>query len=207
VPSPPLAAAPAPLADGIYHATRAAWSPADPGRMLISVGRFDSCNTLPADSCTETGSPYADDEMGVDDLNPRNVSVPLDGATGVGLGGYGPEGDTATATGTQLTALMSALATAYEQLIGAPLRAGADPQHIVDDITAHPRLGFTAAPPDAGVLLFTFGDAPPVLFQVITDFDAANGPIADSGTGILRLNALEISGGKPTLYFYAGFYS
>jgi hypothetical protein len=175
--------------------------------MLISVGRFESCNTLPAESCSTTGPPYAEDEMGVDDLNPRTVSVPLDGTTGVGLGGYGPEGDTATATGTQLSALMSALASAYEELIGAPLRAGTDPQQIVDDITADPRRGFAAAPPDAGVLLFTFGDAPPVLFQVITDFDAANGPIADSGTGILRLNALGVSGGKPSLYFYAGFYS
>ena len=52
----------------------------------------------------------------------------------------------------------------------------------------------------------TYDNAPPILFQTLLDHDYG-GPMADSGTAILVLTALQVTGGHLTLYLYGGFYS
>jgi hypothetical protein len=214
--SPEFTAEGQPLADGLYWADVSEWSAADPTRLAVTVRRLVPCADGVAQCSPQGDGTYGADEVGVSDEE-RALDVTLDPSVAVELAGIDPAqvtpdsmgGVNRRSDGAALVTLLSALADSYDELVGAPVAAGASPESVVADLRANPRGGFSAAPDQLGQLYFTNGDAPSVLFQTVSLLDVDNfpQPLPRSGTSAVDLTALEVRDGALTLYFYAGFIS
>jgi len=211
--SPPLPTGATPLPDGDYFA-RMEWA-ADPAQPLqLTVYRFEQCSLLPASACENPGGPYESDELGIDESASYPLTVPLDDHVRVVLIGFsGFTEDTnalsssAEGNGTDLAELAVAVETAYSSVLAAPLEAGYDADAILADVSANPTGGF--GPGNDGSefsLSFTYGDAPPLLFQSPFNYDT-DPPTARRGTDVLFIPSIEVVDGQLTVYVYAGFYS
>ncbi|MET0325312.1 MAG: hypothetical protein ABW219_08825 [Ilumatobacteraceae bacterium] len=216
-PSPELTAAPAPLTDGRYPAEVVSWSPDDPTRLVLAVGRFVPCAVGVVDCGGGIdGQTFGPDETGVTTDQPRTLELTLDGSVGVGLVGIDLTQEPAdrmmgrmvAGDGTGLATLWSALAAAYDAEIAGPLAGGASGEAIAADLGANPRAGFSSAREDLlGTLYFSTGDdAPALLLQGITGIGGV-GPVERSGTAATHLTGIEVVDGRITVYVYAGFLS
>jgi hypothetical protein len=215
-PSPPIPADPSqPLDPGLYHAAR---TQPEPGNVETSTITFD---LSPFVTCGEPGimceEPFADGDVGVGPVV-REVTVPLDAAVEVVVGGFRCEGDVSFDTehmagdGTMLAALQTAFDADYARAVGSKLSEGATPDDIVAAISAAPTDGFTApACSGAGSLVYQPASGPGLLLQALTAWDPARGaPVVPVSASVewLRLTALQVDpSGAHTLFFYAGFLS
>jgi hypothetical protein len=211
--SPELTTGDQPLADGRYPVEVVGWSADDPTRLELDVHRFVPCATGLVD-CTQPGDDgtFPADAFGRSDES-RPLTVTLDGSVRVVVAGIdvaATRPDTAAGMlrrtdGTTFAGLLADLATSYDDVFGAPLAAGGDPEELLADITAAPRDGFTSARADRlGDVYFTSGDAPGLLLQSISDQGA---PLARSGTSGIDLGGVTVADGVLTLYYVAGFRS
>ena len=213
VASPPLPASGAALATGDYWVNMQ-WSinPADP--LQLDVFRFEQCNVLPVTACEDMGSPYPDEALGVDDSASVPLTVPLDDTVKVVLVGFrGSAVDPATnsnatvGNGTDLAELAAAVENGYANVLTARLAGGESREAIVADLSAHPSAGWGPGLDGSDFSLsFTFGDAPPLLFQAPFGYDDGT-PGDPRGTDVLRLVSIGMADGLITIYVYAGYYS
>ena len=209
VPSPFLPADGAPLLDGEYH-VQVTWAD-DPTQPLeLKLLRFVPCADLPEGSCENPDDPEA---IGVDVTTSVQLTLPLDADLRVALIGFGAydtaDGDAQAAIGTglDLASLAAAVDQAYAEVFAARLADGEAPNDIIDDVMANPVAGFEAAPLSAGGgITFTFGDAPPLLFQSPFHYDT-DPPTAGRGVDVLGIPSISVLDGVITLHVYAGFYS
>ena len=204
-PSPGLPAAGAPLADGAYRISFQ-W-PTDPSQPITAtVYRFEQCSLLPEGSCEDIGGPYPPDESGVDESTEYTLTFTLDSSIKVNLGGFtGGDGGWATGTGLDLAELLAALDADYQAAILDPIAGGASEEDVIAGLVASPAHGFAAPAEEfAGVIAYTYGDAPPLLFQALPGVDEGQG---DRGTSVIGTISLLVSGGQMSLQLYAGFYS
>ena len=207
-PSPALPAAGAPLPDGVYP-IRFDWPTSSGDPILATVGRFESCSLLPANTCEDNnGGVYPPDDLGIDATASYEWTLTLDGDLQVVLGGFtGFAADSTAATenfriadGADLAELLTALDADFAAAITAPVTAGASVEQVVADLAATPAHGFGPPPQEgAGALSYSIGSAPPLLFQGVDP--------ATRGSDVIGRISLEIRDGRPTLYLYAGFYS
>ena len=211
-PSPALTASPAALDDGTYALDVVGWSPDEPTRLQVSVRGLVPCADGVIDCSPLEDGTYGPDEVGYSEAS-RAIELTLDDLVVVYMAGDDVDGELTeglqsilrSTDGVGLTGLMSAIAEAYETAIAAPLRAGIAVDDIVADLQANPRFGFTSALEQmTGQLYFSFGSAPPVLFQAVADQGA---PLERSGTSVLIPRTFSIQHGVITLEFYAGFRS
>jgi hypothetical protein len=188
------------------------WSPEDPMHLQVSVRSLISCADGVVDCSPLDDGTYGPDEVGYSDES-RTIDVTLDTSVIVYLAGDDIETPRTpdlrsmlrSTNGIGLADLMTAIADAYEAAIAAPLRDGTAVDDIVADLQANPRLGFTSAAEQmTGQLYFSFGDAPPVLFQAVAD---QGEPLERSGTSVLIPRTFTIQNGAISLEFYAGFRS
>jgi len=210
--SPALTVAPAPLADGTYAFDVVGWSPEEPTRLEVSVRALVPCADGVFGCSPLLDGTYGPDDVGFSDES-RVIEVTLDGSVTVHLAGdeidaperQGLASVLRSTSGSRLAALMAALADAYETALATPLRDGTPVEDVVADLQANPRLGFTSAADEVtGQLYFSFGDAPPVLFQSVT---VQGAPLERSGTSVLISRTITIEGGAISLELYAGFVS
>jgi hypothetical protein len=104
------------------------------------------------------------------------------------------------ANGADLADLLTALDADFAAAITAPVTAGASVEQVIADLAATPAHGFGPPPQEGvGALSYTYGSAPPLLFQGVDP--------AARGSDVIGRISLEIRDGRPTLYLYAGFYS
>lgn len=211
-PSPPAPADPATaLPDGYYGATLAApWDPAAPDALHVEVHRFDYCRDLPADACSE--NPDDPDELGPDASSTRALDVPLDATTRVIVAGQTCASDVKQGSGADLAELFTAFDSSYTSLIAPQALAGVQDLEIAESLAGETVQGFVADAtlcPDqyAGVLHFQHGTSPSLLLQVLLRFNADGPPSLLTPTDVAVLNGVQVTGGVPTYYFYAGFYS
>jgi hypothetical protein len=217
VPSPALPAGPGqPLADGIYAADVATpWTADNPGVLAITVQRLELCTTLPADVCADLGSPFQPDDLGADAAHPYPLTLSLDGSIGVGFTGFECEPIDETGNGADLAALFSAFDAAYATAIRPAVLRG-EAQEVIARLTKKPAAGFSGSDKTCGStvasgLTFQAGNAPPVLLQSVDyEYDSSgefnlHDPLTP--TTAIHLDAIQVSNGIITAYFYAGFYS
>jgi hypothetical protein len=212
-PSPAAPTDPAqPLADGYYDAqVITPWSASNPGVLQVELHRYELCTVLPEGAC----EPNPDDptEIGLDPAWSRMVDVPLDATTSVVLAGGRCEPEVKHGTGADLGELFAAFDTAYQTVVAPLLAGGQDEFAVAEAIAAAPAGGFigeAALCGDllAGALRFQYGDAPTLLLQVLTKYvDASDSNEPLTPTALMVLNGVDVRGGVPTYYFYAGFYS
>ena len=206
-PSPPLPADGAPLLDGDYY-VRMEW-PTDPSQPLeLQFYRYEACSVLPEDTC---GDPEGADNMGIDFTTFASLTIEPDAddveVLLLGFRGFeAPESAAARGSMAALVELVAAVDTAYADVFAARLEAGEEPDAIVDDVLADPQGGFVLAPEGAGLFVFEYDDAPPLLFQVVFDTSVAP-PLALRGSDVLGLNSVVVRDGTVTVLVYAGFYS
>jgi hypothetical protein len=210
--SPALTASPAPIADGTYALDVVGWSPQDPTRLQVSVRSLVPCADGVVGCSPLADGTYGPDEVGYSEES-RTIVVTLDDSVVVYLAGddidapvdQGQRSILRSTNGNGLAELMTAIAEAYETEIATPLRAGTAVDDIVADLQANPRSGFTSAAEQmTGQLYFTFGDAPPVLFQAVAN---QGEPLERSGTSVLIPRTFAIQQGAISLELYAGFRS
>lgn len=210
--SPALTASPAALDDGTYALGIVGWSPDEPARLHASVRGLVPCADGVIDCSPLADGGYGPDEVGYSEAS-RSIEVTLDDSVAVYVAGDNVDGQLTegqqsilrSTDGAGLAGLMSAIAEAYETAIAAPLRAGIAVDDIVADLQANPRFGFTSAVEQmTGQLYFSFGSAPPVLFQAVANQGA---PLERSGTSVLIPRTFSIQHGVISLEFYAGFRS
>lgn len=200
------------LADGYYDAhvvTR--WSATTPNVLQVELRRYEACAVLPADVC----EPNEDDptELGLDPAWSRIIEVPLDATTSVVLAGGRCEPEVKRGTGADLGELFVAFDTAYQTVVAPQLATGLDEFTVAEAIAAAPSNGFVGEAELCGDLLagplrFVHEDAPTLLVQVLTSYVDEldrNEPMTPSD--LMVLNGVDVRGGVPTYYFYAGFYS
>jgi hypothetical protein len=210
-PSPPVDPAAATLPDGYYQARLLApWSPAEPGVLHVELHRFAFCRDLPAGTCEE--NPDDPDELGLDPAWAQSVDVALDASTSVVVDGLTCERDVKRGTGADLAELFTAFDSAYTSLIGPQVLAGVEDIEIAQSLGAETVQGFTADQalcPDqyAGVLHFQHGTSPSLLLQVLLRYNADGPPSLLTPTDVAVLNGVQVQGGVPTYYLYAGFLS
>lgn len=208
VPSPALPAPGQPLADGVYRIVME-W-PADLTQPITAtVYRFDQCSVLPEGACEQSDS-YFPDELGIDTSTGIPLTITLDSSLRVVVGGFTGFTDAPTGfavgNGTDLVELLTALNADYQAAILDPIAGGMSKDDVIASLNANPAYGF--GPPAeeyAGVLSYTHGDAPPLLFQYLPGVDDSFE--GTTGSAILGIISLEVSGGVPSLQTYAGFYS
>jgi len=210
--SPALTTSPAALADGTYALEVVGWSPEEPTRLQVLVRSLVPCADGVVGCSPLDDGTYGPDEVGYSGKS-RTLDVTLDDSVVVYLAGDDIDAPVdqvqrsilRSTNGNGLADLMTAIADAYEAEIATPLRGGAAADDIVADLQANPRSGFTSAAEQmTGLLYFSFGEAPPVLFQTVTD---QGEPLERSGTSVLIPMTLAIQQGSTTLEFYAGFRS
>ena len=183
-----------------------------PTRLQVSVRSLVSCaDGVVGCSPLEDGT-YGPDEVGYSEES-RTIDVTLDDSVIAYVAGDAidtpgtPElrSILRSTNGIGLADLMTAIADAYEAAIATPLSGGTAVEDIVADLQANPRLGFTSAAEQmTGQLYFSFGDAPPVLFQAVAD---QGEPLERSGTSVLIPRTFTIQNGAISVEFYAGFRS
>ena len=215
-PSPELTADPAPLADGRYPVDVVSWSPEDPTRLVLSVGRFVPCAVGIPDCGGADGQTFEPGETGVPADGRRTVELTLDDSVDVGLVGIDltkPSADRMSGRmvagdGTALADLWSALAAAYDTEIAPAIAAGATGEEIAADLGSAPRAGFSSAREDGlGTLYFSAeGGAPALLLQGITGIGGV-GPVERSGTAATYVPGIEVTDGRVTVFVYAGWLS
>jgi len=215
-PSPLLPAEGAALADGDYYVRYKEWS-IDPAAPLeLELLRFEQCGLLPEGSCEDAGGPYPPDELGIEASVVYPVTLPLDDQLRVvlvGFRGFAAVDDPAAVTpasagtGSDLAELAAAANAAYNQFLVGPLAIGYPADAIVASLSATPQGGFGPGLDGSTFSLsFTYGEAPPLLYQVpfrYTDGVASAG----FGTDVMLINSVEVVDGQLTLFVYAGFYS
>lgn len=207
VPSPPLPDV-GDIPDGIYNASRIVLSP-DQATLTIEIRRYEACAARPDVGCEPLpdGYEYQPDELGIDPDVVRAMTIPLDGNVAVALAGWMADPVLRRATGTELSALLVELSSAYQEVLAAPLVAGADADAIVDGLLAAPARGFGPPPVEMyGTLLYTFEDAPPLLFQGAFEYTESGDRLPLDPTSVVVLTAIQFAQGVTTLYFYAGYY-
>ncbi|HAP77871.1 MAG TPA: hypothetical protein DCR14_17535 [Acidimicrobiaceae bacterium] len=207
--SPPLPAAGQPLADGVYSIS-IEW-PDDPtAPITATVARFDQCSALPVGSCEDMGGSYAPDEYGIDPSGSMELTFTLDASVTVVLGGFGGgdgSSNFASGSGADLAELIAQLNADYRDAVLSRRDAGMTFDEIVADLVANPSNGFSAPAEEfAGSLAYTYGDAPPLLFQGLPGFGPDPDPAAQ-GSDIIGSISLVVSGGALQIQVYAGFYS
>jgi len=208
VPSPALPAAGQPLADGAYRIVME-W-PADLTQPITAtVYRFDQCSVLPGGACEQSDS-YFPDELGIDTSMGIPLTITLDASLRVVVGGFTGFTDAPTGfavgNGADMAELLTALNADYQAAVLDPIAGGASKDDVIASLNATPAYGF--GPPAeefAGVLSYTHGDAPPLLFQYLPGVDDSFE--GTTGSAILGIISLEVSGGVLSLQTYAGFYS
>lgn len=206
-PSPPLPAT-GEIPDGVFFANRVELSLGEPATLVASVSRFEQCALLPAGSCEPLpeGYEYQPDELGIGG-DPRTLTIPLDGNVKVVVVGWNTDAVIRQATGTELAALLVELDAAYQEVIAAPLAAGADADAVIAGLLANPARGFGPPPVDMyGTLMYTFDSAPPLLFQGPIEYSDTGERVAIDPKTVVYLTAIEFDHGLMTLYFYAGYY-
>ena len=215
-PSPLLPADGGALADGDYYVRYKEWS-TDPGAPLeLELLRFEQCGLLPEGSCEVGSGPYTPDELGIEESVVYPLMVPLDDQVRVvlvGFRGFAPVDDTeavtpaSEGTGSDLAELALAANAAYNEFLAGPLAVGYPADAVIASLSASPQGGFGPGLDGSPMSLsFTYGEAPPLLYQVpfrYTDGVASAG----FGTDVLLINSVEVVNGQLTLYVYAGFYS
>jgi hypothetical protein len=227
-PSPAVPSDPAvPLAPGIYNVRPLTDADGNrdtthgryvDGLLALEIRPYVRCNDLPEQRCSEEG-PYTDTDLGVANEPARIVDLELDASVRVAITGFACDApdqlrnDPRTGTGADLLALMQELDAAYETAVATPLREGADPVELANEIAADSPLGFF----DPGCPSYTnFAWAPEDGPAVMTFLDLF--PVADGGTGptpaesaserFILPTALEIDEtGAVTVYLFAGFTS
>lgn len=207
VPSPPFPAAGEPLADGVY-AIDFSFPTAATDPIVATVLRFEACGALPANSCEDNNNgAYAPDEIGIDPTATYAWTFVLDDGVRVVLGGFAgwadsPESSTnfRTTTGTHLAELVAAVDADFTAAITNPVADGIPLEQVVATLALAPANGFGSPGADnAGALAYTFAGAPPLLFQGIDP--------TSRGSDVIGRISLQVQGGTPTLFLYAGFYS
>ncbi len=213
-PSPLLPVDGGPLSDGDYF-VRYEWSTDTSAPLELELLRFEQCGLLPEGSCEDVGGPYQPDELGIEESVVYPLTLPLDdqvrvvlvGFRGFPADGEEPATSAAEGTGSDLAELAAAANAAYDQLLAAPLNAGYPADVIVTTLATTPQGGFGPALDGSPFgLSFTYGEAPPLLYQVPFRF---NDGVASAGMGtdVLHITSIEVVDGRLTLYVYAGFYS
>lgn len=206
--SPPLPMGDEPLADGIYRVDFE-WPASFDGPISATVERFERCDVLPPGSCEDNGG-FAATDLGVDNSVAQPLTLPLDGSLKVVLGGFTPDGigNFKVGSGADLAELLTALDADYQAAIVAPALAGSDQLTIANELAASPAHGFgpLAGTDNSGALIYTHGDAPPLLFQALFN-NPAHEPAGARGSDLVGRIALRVQGGQMTLTTYAGFYS
>ena len=205
-PSPALPAAGEPLADGDYF-VQMAW-PDDLSQPLeLQLYRYETCSLLPEGTCED---PSGADNMGVDMTTYYSLMVdPGDSTIAVELFGFrgfdSTEPPGAVGTVPDLIELAQAVEQAYDEVFLPRIEAGEDILALGDDVRNNPQGGFTSGG-DGGIVVFTYGEAPPILFQYIAD--ASVDPWTPiRGVDMQGLNSVAVRDGQLTLMVYAGFYS
>ncbi|HEY7628111.1 MAG TPA: hypothetical protein VH761_13635 [Ilumatobacteraceae bacterium] len=196
------------IPDGIYNASRIALSP-DQATLTIEIRRYEACAARPDVGCEPLpdGYEYQPDELGIDPDVVRAMTIPLDNNVAVALAGWNADPVLRQATGTELSALFVALSSAYQEVIAAPLVAGADADAIIDSLLAAPARGFGPPPVEMyGALLYTYDNAPPLLFQGAFEYTDSGERLPLDPTSVVVLTAIQFAQGVTTLYFYAGYY-
>ncbi|MGZ4764498.1 MAG: hypothetical protein ACXV6M_02445 [Ilumatobacteraceae bacterium] len=207
-PSPPLPRKADPIPDGIYHATRVAWSATDPTTMVVDVQRFEACGLLPSGSCEPppVGEPFLAGQLGISLKPVRRLTITLDDSVRVGLIGFDTDIVKRQATGAELVPLLVELDRAYNEVLAAPLLAGGDADSIIAGLQRTPAEGFGPSPRDSfGSLVFSYDGAPPVLMQGPFDYTGSGRQPIDA-TSVVSLRAIQFDRGVVSLYFYAGYY-
>ena len=213
-PSPLLPSDGGPLSDGDYY-VRYEWSTDPTAPLELELLRFEQCGLLPEGSCEDVGGPYQPDELGIEESVVYPLTLPLDNRVRVvlvGFRGFAADGEeaitpAAEGTGSDLAELAAAADVAYDQLLAAPLIAGYPADAIVTSLAATPQGGFGPALDGSPFgLSFTYGEAPPLLYQVPFRYDDGVAS-AGLGTDVLHITSVEVVDGQLTLYVYAGFYS
>lgn len=213
-PSPLLPLEGGPLSDGDYF-VRYEWSNDPTAPLELELLRFEQCGLLPEGSCEDVGGPYPPDELGIEESVVYPLTLPLDNRVRVvlvGFRGFGAEGEeaitpAAEGTGADLAELAAAANSAYADFLAAPLAAGYPADAIVTSLSTSPQGGFGPALDGSPFgLSFTYGEAPPLLYQVPFRYDDSVAS-AGLGTDVLHITSIEVVDGQLTLYVYAGFYS
>ena len=206
--SPPLPMGDEPLSDGIYR-VEFEWPTQFGGPIAAEVKRFERCEILPPGSCEDNGG-YRPTDLGIDDAVSQPLTLPLDGTLRVVLGGYTSDGvgNFKVGTGADLAELLTALDSDYQAAVAEPALAGMGQVDIANALTSAPAHGFAPLPANdySGALLYTHGDAPPLLFQTLFNNDARD-PVGARGSDLVGRIALLVQNGQLTLTTYAGFYS
>lgn len=220
-PSPELPAEGEPLADGVYFANIAAWSPTTPDQVTLTISRFERCDRL-----LELGYENECDPMWA----PDNVAVvpepgiqrdfPLDASFAAGVtgtecpNGIDFVGRSFAGDGSALATMWSELEADYDEWVRGPLEAGTDAQVLAEQLAADPASPFTAfcgGGPGGGAgggLLWTAEGGPIVLFQSLPIYDLEQDAVVPRAPeDLLSPAALEVRDGTPILYLYQGFVS
>ena len=115
------------------HASRVAWSPTDPTKMVIDVRRFEACGLLPAThgEPPPQGQNFLEGQLGISAQPVRRLTITLDDSVRIGLIGFDTDLVKRQGNGADLVPLLVELDRAYNELLAAPLLAGgdADPDH------------------------------------------------------------------------------
>lgn len=211
--SPALPASGDALADGDYWVSME-WN-ANPGDPLqLDVFRFEQCNLLPTNACEGMGMPYPDDALGVDESSSVPLTVPLDNTVRVVLVGFlglgidpAVNSSVSEGNGTDLAELAAAVDNAYANFVTARLAGGETREAIVADLSANPSGGWGPGLDGSQYSLsFTFGDAPPLLFQAPFGYEDGT-PGGPRGTDALLVVSVGVVDGRITVYIFAGYYS
>jgi len=208
-PSPPLPAAGAPLADGIYRIDFE--FPSDFGQpVTATVTRFELCSNLPVDSCEDPGG-FTPDDLGVADAESTTIQLSIDGSLTVLLGGFNGSASNdnfVIGHGADLAELVTALDADYQTAVLDPAAAGIDADSIVANLVASPAYGFAEPAEEfSGSLAYTHNGSPPLLFQALPGVGGQDGAVNPRGSDVIGRISLVVSGGAYTITTYAGFYS
>lgn len=208
-PSPPVGEVGEPPADGYYAAKfLTPWMPGAP-TVTIRIERLENCPALPAGTCYENDS---EPEQGIDPSWTLDITRPLEAGMSVIVRGFGcfDTDEVAAGDGSALADLFESFSADYATAIAPRLAEFPNTYDLGLAIAQQPTNGFVGTEqvcgPDgagAGVLLYEHPPAPTLLLQVLTDWD---GDTLDA-TELIHLEGVQYTGGVPTFYFYAGFYS
>jgi hypothetical protein len=217
--SPELPRDEAALADGVYYAEIADWSPDSPDSATLRVFRFELC-----DSITERdklGCELDPTETDVGVLHEESIERGFELGSDMRVGLVASECNdgmptgqrTFTGDGRALASLWTELEHDYDTWVRPQLQADVDPFNLAYAVAAEPESPFKAvcelSDGDYVDLVWNSPDGPRLMYQLLSAerLSEAGGFDVRTPAELLRPVALEISEGQPTLYLYQAFIS